>query len=311
MSKPHYVESHRHYSYFEASFPPPNTSFRPIQTRTWTHNSPARIPQYNHPSHKNDPRKAAIKHVHFDLPGSRQNTVKIAIEQSQQDMQQQNPKQQERTERPPLYRQPTPLPQKLKDHALRPCYPSPPYNHTTHQHQHHHQHQLQQINNTTSTILPPTIYIISYSTDLTRTESATTTLLASQVPHRTPPIRHLYTIDARNIQPPSPSLCARYSGLAPLIQDIVMQDVCAQNAVRTAVRELLLGFGSGEKRGRGETEKEVSMSVCCHAGTHRSVAIAERIAQCVKWEVGRRGDGEGVRVVCRHVHRVKGREDPF
>lgn len=88
-----------------------------------------------------------------------------------------------------------------------------------------------------------------------------------------------------------------------------MQDVGAQKAVGTAVRELLR-FGS-EEGSRGSGDKEVSMSVCCHAGTHRSVAIAERIAQCVKWEVGRRGGEEGVKVVCRHVHRVKGRADPF
>ncbi|WP_439117355.1 RapZ C-terminal domain-containing protein [Nocardioides cremeus] len=75
--------------------------------------------------------------------------------------------------------------------------------------------------------------------------------------------------------------------------------------MQTAVSELLLRFGS-----EGGA-MEVSMSVCCHAGTHRSVAIAERIAQFVKWEVGRRGGEEGVRVVCRHVHRVKGRADPF
>ncbi|XP_014558539.1 hypothetical protein COCVIDRAFT_94210, partial [Bipolaris victoriae FI3] len=307
MSRPHYVESHRHYSYFEASFPPPNTSFRPIQTRTWTHTSPARIPQYNYPPYKNGSKKAAVKHVHFDLPDSRQSTVKIAIEQRQQDMQLQTPKQQERNERPALYRQPTPLPHRHEQHTSRPSYPPPPYNHPNHQQYHQHHHQ--QFNNTLPITLPhprPTIYIISYSTAITRTESATLSLLASQVPLRHPPIPHLYTIDARNIQPPSPSLCARYSGLAPLIQDIVMQDLAAQKAVETAVGELLLRFGNGEQRGR-----EVSMSVCCRAGTHRSVAIAERVAQCVKWEVGRTGGAEGVRVVCRHVHRVKGRGDPF
>jgi RNase adaptor protein for sRNA GlmZ degradation len=54
------------------------------------------------------------------------------------------------------------------------------------------------------------------------------------------------------------------------------------------------------------------MSVCCHAGTHRSVAIGERIAQGVKAEVAKlEGCGEGVRIVVRHVSRVKGRGDPF
>ena len=90
-----------------------------------------------------------------------------------------------------------------------------------------------------------------------------------------------------------------------------MEDGEARRAARTAVKELLR-FGEGERRGRfGGGSVEVSMSVCCHSGTHRSVAIAERIAQCVKSEVGRMGCEEGVRVVCRHVHRVKGRRDPF
>jgi len=87
-------------------------------------------------------------------------------------------------------------------------------------------------------------------------------------------------------------------------------------AAREAV-ETLLAFGEARGRGRvggvggGSGSMEVCLSVCCHAGTHRSVAIAERIAQCVKSEVRRLGCEDGVRVVCRHVHRVKGKCDPF
>lgn len=69
-----------------------------------------------------------------------------------------------------------------------------------------------------------------------------------------------------------------------------------------------VGAGAGVGRGGG---REVAMSVCCEAGTHRSVAIAEMIAQGVKREVGKLGGGDGVRVVCRHVHRVRGEGDPF
>jgi RNase adaptor protein for sRNA GlmZ degradation len=69
-----------------------------------------------------------------------------------------------------------------------------------------------------------------------------------------------------------------------------------------------MAFTSMKEGGRG---REVCMSVCCHAGTHRSVAMGERIAQGVKGEVGRRGGGDGVRIVVRHVHRVKGVGDPF
>ncbi|KAL7770998.1 hypothetical protein CFE70_000938 [Pyrenophora teres f. teres 0-1] len=97
----------------------------------------------------------------------------------------------------------------------------------------------------------PTVYIITYGTSLLPSPSSETsisTLLASQVPSRTPPIPHLYTIDARTIQPPNPSLCATYSGISPLIQDVVMQDPAARKAAREAV-ETLLAFG--ERRGRG------------------------------------------------------------
>ncbi|KAF1831717.1 hypothetical protein BDW02DRAFT_581849 [Decorospora gaudefroyi] len=157
----------------------------------------------------------------------------------------------------------------------------------------------------------PTIYIITYATTLLPSESSITHVLTTQVPHRHPPIPHLYTIDARNMQPPSPSICERYSGTSPLVQDIVMRDRAAREAAHKAVRELLR-FGE-EQRRRGSKARgvEVSMSVCCHAGTHRSVAIAERIAQGVKMEVGRLGCADGVRVVCRHVHRVRGLGDPF
>ena len=89
-----------------------------------------------------------------------------------------------------------------------------------------------------------------------------------------------------------------------------MQDRSARKAVRNAVSELV-DFGMRERSKGAKGRNEVSMSVCCHAGTHRSVAIGERIAQGVKREVGRLGVQEGVKVVVRHVHRVKGQGDPF
>ena len=160
----------------------------------------------------------------------------------------------------------------------------------------------------------PTVYIITYATDLVRSESTIANLLSTQVPRRSPPIPHLYTIDARRVRPPSPELCREYSGVSKRIQDVVMEDGEARRAAHRAV-ERLLRFGEEERRstryGSGGGSVEVSMSVCCHAGTHRSVAIAERIAQVVKSEVRRMGCGEGVVVICRHVHRVKGCKDPF
>lgn len=159
----------------------------------------------------------------------------------------------------------------------------------------------------------PTIYILSYSTDILRsTKSSLTALLASQLPLRNPPIPHLYTIDARPFTPPAAHICAAYSGIATLVQDIVLRDRAAAKAVKSAVQELVELWFCQQREGK-EGRREVAMSVCCHAGTHRSVAVAERIAQGVKGEVGRlsAGRGEGARIVCRHVHRVRGRGDPF
>jgi RNase adaptor protein for sRNA GlmZ degradation len=90
----------------------------------------------------------------------------------------------------------------------------------------------------------------------------------------------------------------------------MLNDRAARKAIKTAVRELL-DFGVRERAKGPGGRMEVCMTVCCTAGTHRSVAIGELIAQGVKGEVGRLGTREGVRVVVRHVHRMKGRGDPF
>ncbi|KAF2134391.1 hypothetical protein P153DRAFT_380202 [Dothidotthia symphoricarpi CBS 119687] len=154
----------------------------------------------------------------------------------------------------------------------------------------------------------PTIYIVTFSNVQTPTLQALNHLLTDHLPHRDPPIPHLYTIDASNMTPPPSQICAAYSGLSPVVQEYVMQDARAREAVRRAVKELL-AFGERKRGGRGRNE--VALSVCCVAGTHRSVSIAERIAREVNTEVRRLGGGDGVRVVARHVHRVRGKRDPF
>ncbi|KAH8699410.1 hypothetical protein GQ44DRAFT_733205 [Phaeosphaeriaceae sp. PMI808] len=166
-----------------------------------------------------------------------------------------------------------------------------------------------------STPLRPTIYIITFATDIVPNHRRKVTrLLETQLPHRDPPIPHLYTIDAQAMTPPSPRLCAAYSGIASVIQDVVMQDRAARKAVHDAIYELI-AFGAREGRKKWDEKararKEVSMSVCCTAGTHRSVAIGERIAQGIKAEVRRLGVEEGVMIVVRHAHRLKRRDDPF
>lgn len=91
------------------------------------------------------------------------------------------------------------------------------------------------------------------------------------------------------------------------MQDAVMRDQRARERVRDAVRELV-GFVEGAERAR---EREVALVVFCSAGTHRSVAIAEVVALGVRREVRRRGCRDGVKVVVRHVHRVRGWDDPY
>ncbi|KAG9190149.1 hypothetical protein G6011_08237 [Alternaria panax] len=350
MSRPYaYTEPRRYNSYYETSYSRPSTSHQPVQTDTWRHVRPAQAPQADRVPRKSSLKKTASRHVRFDLPpahGTSSRTTRLTEEERQRELDRTRAREREREcereqdvdrhrhqesryympPRPPLRHHPPSESMPRKHHSS--------YTSTYEYDSHHHQEQYHRTSlprsNSTYTRLPPppqhqppfqprqqsppptrpTVYIITYATDNARSESTITSLLATQVPRRYPPIPHLYTIDARHVRPPSPELCREYSGVSPLIQDIVMEDGEARRAAARAVRELLR-FGGEERRGRGGRSVEVSMSVCCHSGTHRSVAIAERIAQVVKSEVGRMGCEEGVRVVCRHVHRVKGRKDPF
>jgi hypothetical protein len=154
----------------------------------------------------------------------------------------------------------------------------------------------------------PTIYILTFSTDLTP-PSSLLTLLHTHLPPRNPPIPFLYTIDARDFLVPHPRLCREYSGLAAQVQEVVLGDVRARAAVERAVGELV---GFVRECGGSEREREVCMAVCCTGGTHRSVAIAEAVARGVVKRVGGvEGRGKGVKVVVRHVHRVRGGREEF
>ena len=151
----------------------------------------------------------------------------------------------------------------------------------------------------------PTIYIITYSTEVVRSSSALTALLHNHLPARHPPISHLYTIDASALTPPPAALCDAYSGLSPLIQAHVTKDVSARRVIDQAVRDLV-DFAMRDGAGKG---REVALSVGCTAGTHRSVGIGEVVGMRVREEVRRRGSVDGVKVVVRHVHRIRGRRE--
>ncbi|KAF2446008.1 hypothetical protein P171DRAFT_484661 [Karstenula rhodostoma CBS 690.94] len=150
----------------------------------------------------------------------------------------------------------------------------------------------------------PTIWIVTYAHTLANTPAAVHKILATQLPPGTP---HLYSIHAYNLTPPPAHICEAYSGVSPIVQNYVMRDPRARKAVADAIHNIL-AHGRREmrkeKEGRGPAKKDVALSVCCLYGTHRSVSIAERIAQ------GLMDMKLGVNVVVRHVHRVKGAKDP-
>lgn len=146
----------------------------------------------------------------------------------------------------------------------------------------------------------PTIYILTFSTDRTPTTLAFASLLNTHLPPR---IRLLYTIDARTFLVPPKRICETYSGVAHAVQDEVLRDVRARREIDCAVYELVEFVARGGR--------ETSLAVCCTAGTHRSVAVAEMIALGVRERVRAMGRGEGVKIVVRHVHRVKGGGDPY
>ena len=146
----------------------------------------------------------------------------------------------------------------------------------------------------------PTIYLLTFSTDRTPTARAFAALLNEHLPLCIP-LR--YTIDARGFLVPPTHICENYSGVAGIVQDEVLRDDGARKEIDHAVDELMRFVKHGGR--------ETGIAICCTVGTHRSVAIAELIALGVRKGVRRLGSSEGVKVVVRHVHRIKGPKDPY
>jgi hypothetical protein len=158
--------------------------------------------------------------------------------------------------------------------------------------------------------LRPTVYILSFSTHLTPHPRALARLLAVHLPVRDAPIPHVCTMDATAMAVPPADVCAAYSGVSRLVQECVMLDSRARHGTRRAVDEVMEFVE--QRRRKGATEAvEVAVSVGCTAGTHRSVAIAEGIAASILGQVRRAEWDEGVKVVVRHVHRIRGPRDAF
>lgn len=89
-----------------------------------------------------------------------------------------------------------------------------------------------------------------------------------------------------------------------MIQDFVMRDPLAQEAVGIAVRDLRRAV---EER----TGFHVVLSVSCGGGTHRSVAVVEKIREALDREMERERWREGVVVRVVHVHRSRRGGDPW
>jgi hypothetical protein len=147
---------------------------------------------------------------------------------------------------------------------------------------------------------PPTIYLLTFSADRVPAAPDFANLLHE---HLAPQVDLRYTIDARRFLAPPPYICDKYSGVSDEMQDQILEDSVACGTINRVVDDLVDFIQDGGR--------ETCVAVYCKAGTHRSVALAELIAQGVRQEVRDLKSEEGVKIVVRHVHRVKGPKDPY
>ena len=146
----------------------------------------------------------------------------------------------------------------------------------------------------------PTICLLTFSADRVPAAPDFANLLHE---HLAPQVDLRYTIDARRFLAPPPYICDRYSGVADEMQDQILEDSVACGTINRVVDDLVDFVQDGGR--------ETCVAIYCKAGTHRSVALAELIAQGVKQEIRDLKSEEGVKIVVRHVHRVKGPKDPY
>ena len=147
---------------------------------------------------------------------------------------------------------------------------------------------------------PPTIYLLTFSADRVPAAPDFADLLHE---HLAPQVDLRYTIDARRFLAPPPYICDKYSGVSDEMQDQILEDSVACGTINRVVDDLVDFVQDGGR--------ETCVAVYCKAGTHRSVALAELIAQGVRQEIRDMKSDEGVKIVVRHVHRVKGPKDPY
>ncbi|KAF2195447.1 hypothetical protein K469DRAFT_12503 [Zopfia rhizophila CBS 207.26] len=91
-----------------------------------------------------------------------------------------------------------------------------------------------------------------------------------------------------------------YSGVHPIIQTAVLQDLRARDASRVLINKVIRAFSLGV---RAYGRNAVAMTTTCGAGTHRSVTLVQVI--------GKELQRTGFDIQIAHLHRVREPGDPY
>ena len=88
-------------------------------------------------------------------------------------------------------------------------------------------------------------------------------------------------VDCSQLQPPSPAMCNRFTGMAPEVVGAVFSNPTSSMVYANVLRALKQEIRHWDfRKGR-----YLVVPVACRAGVHRSVAMAERIAMAIsKWQ---------------------------
>ncbi|KAF1942439.1 hypothetical protein EJ02DRAFT_489193 [Clathrospora elynae] len=135
-----------------------------------------------------------------------------------------------------------------------------------------------------------TVYILSYSSEVIKRTPGAQAKLQTLCPGGIPA---LLTVNCQTWRAPLPDACRNCSGVNPVVQGYVLQSRTAVEEIDKAVTSLVNHLNAGNA--------VASIQTTCHAGTHRSVAAADIIAQKIR--------RRRVHAVVRHAHRKRGPGD--
>lgn len=123
------------------------------------------------------------------------------------------------------------------------------------------------------------IRFVSYSANLGRPRSR---------------IPYLLTVDCTDLHSPSVSLQKRFTGMDAQLSDAFFARSLNEEACQIALHRIYNAANHWTAEDYGQVEDEVAVGVKCTAGMHRSVAMAERLAEEVSaWR--------GVKVRVQHL----------